>query len=551
MSAVLDDEVGFDEPTIEQQPKAVGDRNAMAITNDMTRVQTALSEFDRVSAGLAELEARYPKDAVYEIGTTKGMKDAIEHRAAWRDPRITVEKARKMAKAPLLALGKSVDARASWLTEKLREGEEPIDQLIKAEEARKEEERQAKINAEAGRILAIQEALAEIAQNVLIACGKKSADILALLDQMRSTSPDQLVFQEMIEQARAAWSNGIAKLETAHKAKLWDEEQEAERARAEAERKRRQEAEDAERVRIAQAQAAEAERLARVAAEQAAQHAAQLQVMSINAQVMGCMGKSSADIGMALDLLKATSYPEDAAETVLAAHEAAKVQLAAMLQISQQQEATAKQLADLQAAPRKEAVARMAFCFDKARGRVGQDLPYDVYLRFAGGHGEQVPLENVDEYIAALNALQPAPVVEIQAPPVAPVADGSQDSDSGAANPAVETGQSNGMAAQALVMGSTVASGAVPPDASIETSEADAVEPPREVVLAAMEAGIDEVQRLLRDTLTLVEFLRAPYSGKFPTQPKVGTEWWASLKAQLDAIEPRLQYVVGIPAGEA
>lgn len=251
MSAVLDDNIGFDEPA---QPSATTDRNAVAVSNNMIRVQSALGEFDRVAAGLAEIEARYPKDAVYEVTTTKGMKDAVEHRAAWRDPRITVEKARKMAKAPLLALGKSIDARAAWITEKLREGEEPIDLLIRVEETRREEEKQARINAEAGRVLGIQEALAEIAADVLIACGKTSADIRALQQRMQSTQPDPLVFQEMIDQAKAAWSSGIAKLETAYKAKLWEE--------AEAKRAAEERAADAAR------RAEEEARLARVAAEQ-------------------------------------------------------------------------------------------------------------------------------------------------------------------------------------------------------------------------------------------------------------------------------------------
>lgn len=267
MYAALDDDTGFDEPVRDSKQSTARDSNAIAITQDMGRVQNALSEFDRVAAGLAELESRYPKDAIYAVETTKGMKDAVEHRAAWRDPRITVEKARKMAKAPLLAVGKNIDARAAWLTEKLREGEEPIDRLIKVEEDRKEAERQARANAEAGRIIAIQEALAEIGQDVLIAASKTSADIQALLDRMKSTQPDPLVFQEMLDQARAAWHAGIAKLETALKAKLWDEAEQkriADEQAAEAERRA------AEAARLAQVAAEQAEQAARLAAQQKA-----------------------------------------------------------------------------------------------------------------------------------------------------------------------------------------------------------------------------------------------------------------------------------------
>lgn len=269
MSAVLDDSVGFEEPATETAPTT--DRNAVVIAQDLTRVQSALSEFDRVSAGLAELEARFPKDAVYDVSTPKGMKDAIEHRAAYRDPRVMVEKARKMAKAPILALGKNVDARAAWITERLEAGETPVHEQIKAEEARKAQEKADREAKEFGRVLAIQEALAAISQDVLIASSKTSADINALLETMRTTEPAQTVFQEMLDQAKAAWSAGIGKLETALKAKLWDEEQEATRVAAEAERKRQQAAEDAERARIAAEQAAEAKRLKEAAEQLAAE----------------------------------------------------------------------------------------------------------------------------------------------------------------------------------------------------------------------------------------------------------------------------------------
>jgi len=272
---IIDDSTGFDEPT-DQAPTT--SKAALAITDDMSRISTAVSEFDRVAAGLADIETRFPKDVVYDLTTTKGMKDAIAHRAAWRDPRIMVEKVRKMAKAPLLALGKNIDARAAWLTERLLEGETPIDQQIKAEEARREAEREAKAAAEFGRVLAIQEALAAIGVDVAAACNKTSADIAALLEQMQTTQPDPATFQEMLEQAKAAWAAGITKLETAHKAKLWEEaEQRRVAAELEAQRIAQQKA-DEERARIAAEQAAEAARLAEERAEIERQRA-ELQAM--------------------------------------------------------------------------------------------------------------------------------------------------------------------------------------------------------------------------------------------------------------------------------
>lgn len=229
MTTELADDVGFeespaDESTDTQQTGTTAKPGlALVMQKNITRIQTAMADLDRIESELPEVEKQFAKDVVYEITTTKGMKSAIEHRAAWRDRRITVEKAREMAKAPILELGRHVDARAKRLEEQLRLGEDPIHKQIRAEEDRKAAERQARINAEAGRVLAIQEALAGIGQDVLIACGKTSADIQSLIDRMTGTQPDPLVFQEQIDQARAAWSAALVKLDTALKAKRWEE----------------------------------------------------------------------------------------------------------------------------------------------------------------------------------------------------------------------------------------------------------------------------------------------------------------------------------------
>jgi len=265
MTFAIDDSTGFEDPVADSPEVTIAkEQNALAITQDMDRVKASLTEFDRVSAGLAELEARYPKDAIYPVETTKGMKDAIEHRAAYRDPRVLVEKARKMAKAPLLALGKNIDARAKWITEQLAAGEDPVDQQIKAEEARKEAERQARAAAEAARVLKIQEALAEISQNVLVACGKTSVEVRELSEQMHATLPDPDVFQEMLPQAKAAWASGIEKLEVTLKAKLFDEAEAARIAAEQAaeEERRKQEAARLEALRVENERIAEEQRKA-------------------------------------------------------------------------------------------------------------------------------------------------------------------------------------------------------------------------------------------------------------------------------------------------
>lgn len=68
---------------------------------------------------------------------------------------------------------------------------------------------------------------------------------------------------------------------------------------------------------------------------------------------------------------------------------------------------------------RAEAENRMSKAYEAAKARAGIDRPYEVFMSFAGtvASGRYVvPLEKVDEYIAALNALQQQPTAEQDAP---------------------------------------------------------------------------------------------------------------------------------------
>lgn len=257
-----------------------GERTALAIRSNIEQIESSLTEFDKINAGLADLATRFPADLVYDVRTTKGMADAIAHRAAWRDPRINVEKFRKTAKAPVLALGKDIDARATWLTEQLLLGETPVHEQIKAEESRKEQEKQAKIAAEFGRVQAIQEAIADIHMTVMAVSSKPSAAILAAIDAMKAETLSPTVFQEQLQQAQAAHRAALEKLELAYKAKLHDEEEAAkvaaERAELEALRKAAAEqkvkdaaaAAEADRIHREKIAAAQAEAQAKAKAEQ-------------------------------------------------------------------------------------------------------------------------------------------------------------------------------------------------------------------------------------------------------------------------------------------
>jgi hypothetical protein len=127
----------------------------MKENSEIVLIKTALADFDRVAMGLALLKENYG-GMVFEVDSTMGMAHAKAARAALREPRYEVEKVRKAAKAPLIALGKKLDAEATRITNAIMDIEMPIQEQIQQEEERKEREKQLRAEAEAKRILMIQ-----------------------------------------------------------------------------------------------------------------------------------------------------------------------------------------------------------------------------------------------------------------------------------------------------------------------------------------------------------------------------------------------------------
>lgn len=232
---------------------------------NITKVQGELATIDRIEAGFAALSKLHPVDVAIDVTTAKGMKEAVTARAAWRDPRIAIEKSRKAAKAPVLELGRAIDARASALTERLLVGEANYDDQIKAQEARKEAEKQRLIAAEIERVATIQKRIADIRAvppAALTCSAETAAGNVAAHDQFAVDES----FQEFREQAEQARVETLTRLREIHAAAV---AREAEAARVAAEREElarlRTEQETrnkAERERIAAEQAAEAQRLA-------------------------------------------------------------------------------------------------------------------------------------------------------------------------------------------------------------------------------------------------------------------------------------------------
>lgn len=221
----------------------------------------AVAEYRPIEAGLADLRSRYAGVA-WDLKSVAGNDAARKARREIVTVRTTLEECRKVIKAPLLARAKLIDDEAKRITGELLAIERPIDEQIKADEARREAERQAKAEAERRRVAAIRAQIDGIAAKATGALRlRKSGAAAGVLAELLAVEVDEVALAEYADEARKVLADAIEAVR-AHVAGLKEQEAEAARIAAERAELERQKAEAAERER------AERERLAAERAEQ-------------------------------------------------------------------------------------------------------------------------------------------------------------------------------------------------------------------------------------------------------------------------------------------
>lgn len=108
---------------------------------------TTIAKYSPIEAGLAALREKH-HNVVVDVTTAEGLAKAKEGRSELKAVRLNLDKARKEEKEESLAYGRLVDSEAKRILEVIQPWELNYDRAIKAEEARKEEEKQAKLKAE-------------------------------------------------------------------------------------------------------------------------------------------------------------------------------------------------------------------------------------------------------------------------------------------------------------------------------------------------------------------------------------------------------------------
>lgn len=226
---------------------------------------TTVVEFNETALALSDLRGRY-KGLVVDVQTPKGLKEAKTFTFELRTLRTTLEKKRKDLKAPIIERGKQLDDEAKRITAEIVALEEPIDVQIKAEEARIENARLAKLEAERVRVESLKAKIQTIRDTPSQMVGKPSNIINGALVRLYETALDEAEFAEYYQEASDARMAAMARVEQlladqkaheAEQARIKAEREELERMREENARLQREaelraEADRLERERLAQ-----------------------------------------------------------------------------------------------------------------------------------------------------------------------------------------------------------------------------------------------------------------------------------------------------------
>lgn len=240
-------------------PTEVGAMALMTLKPEAYAAEVYLPFKTRLAAAIESV-----RNINYDITTTKGLEIVTKARRTMMDIRIEANKEREARKAPITLIGKLLQSSYAAVEENVLPLETFFDGEIKAEEGRKEAEKQAKIAAERLRVKAITERIATFGKLATAAAGKNSAEITALQTDLVALEVTDELFEEFIPQANTAKADAATALEVAYEAAS-----SAEKAIEDARIKR--EEEDRQRAAEAAENARQKAELDRVAAEQAAE----------------------------------------------------------------------------------------------------------------------------------------------------------------------------------------------------------------------------------------------------------------------------------------
>jgi hypothetical protein len=177
----------------------------------------------RLEAAIQKVEG-----VTYDITTTAGMDTAKECRALFRAIRIESDKERATRKAPIISIGKLLDSKNAEIEKAVDPFESKFDADIKAEEKRKDDEKAARIKAEAERQSALDAKIKHITEAPLRAISMSASDTRAVIEELQQIVPTPETYEERFVEAEVALNAAITALESLHQGKVAIEQQQAE-----------------------------------------------------------------------------------------------------------------------------------------------------------------------------------------------------------------------------------------------------------------------------------------------------------------------------------
>ena len=205
-----------------------------------------------------------------------------------------------------------------------------------------------------------------------------------------------------------------------------------------------------------------------------------------------------------------------------------------------------EQAAELVARERQaRAITAFGTALAAAIARVGIAKVTTV-LPDVGARTDLLTPDEMESNAAALDALQPDPITQDDQESGSSPADApaSVDAPSMCASSAAESAEAapsgdEGEGAHADERAPEPACVVNMP--ALETSEGEAVHIRTEDLPALATPEPDIITLCWQ----LVQVLKTPYAGRFPSHPKPGPEWWADVRSRIDVIEPRLAAMQG------
>lgn len=150
---------------------------------------TTIAEYSPTVQALADLRTKY-EGVVFDVSTGKAMAVAKEARAELREHRVTLERERVRIKAPALERCRQIDSEAKRITAELVALEGPIDSQIKAEEQRKQLEKEAREQAERDRVIAVNARFEALKALPMRAVNATAAEIESVIAEAGEIDPE-------------------------------------------------------------------------------------------------------------------------------------------------------------------------------------------------------------------------------------------------------------------------------------------------------------------------------------------------------------------------